>query len=494
MRRLSILVLLVGTAASAQPIQSVENAFPGVTFSAPVGVELAPGQPARAYVVEQGGTTAPPRIVTLEPGDAAPTVFLDLSDRAASRNETEFGLLGLAFHPDYATNGRVFVHYTAPASPRIAGERVLVTRIAEFARSGADPLTADPASERVLLEVDQPAENHNGGKIAFGPDGYLYIGLGDGGGAGDPFQNGQDLTTLLGALLRIDVDAVGVPYGIPDSNPFALTDGPERDEIYAWGFRNPWKFSITRAGEIWLADVGEDTWEEVDVIQGGKNYGWPRVEGPACFPIGSSCDLSPFEAPVTWYGHDGAGGFSITGGHVVEFADTELSFHYLYGDYVSGRMWAIAPGGTPQVVLETVPTAGGGTRKPNIAAIDPAPPAGPLAGEPLLVDYAGTIYVLRLQGVLADGGGPEAAGPSLRLRGANPFRTVTAIELEARGARARVTLLDALGREVGVLHDGPTLPASLRLEVEGRDLAPGVYRVRTDTEAGSASVALVRMR
>ena len=498
MRRLSIIVLalVLGPAASAQ-IVSVENAFPGVTFASPVGVEVAPGQPARAYVVEQGGTSAPPRVVTLESGDAAPTVFLDLSDRAASRSGTEYGLLGLAFHPDYETNGRVFVHYTAPASPRVEGVRVLVTRISEFERSASDPLVADPASEIVILEEDQPAENHNGGRIAFGPDGYLYIGLGDGGGANDTFGNGQDPTTLLGSLLRIDVDDVpdGETYGIPEGNPFALTDGLERDEIYAWGLRNPWKFSITSAGEIWLGDVGQDIWEEVSVIEAGGNYGWNEVEGPACFPPGSTCDLSAYDAPVAWYGHDfGTGGFSITGGHVVEVSGT-LTGQYLYGDFVSGRMWALEPGGTPEVILETVPTANGGTRTPNIAAIDPAPTDGPLRGEPLLVDYGGTVYVLRLASTIANDDGPEAARPTLRLGGANPFRTETAVEIAARpGEPLRVMLIDALGREVALLHDGPAPAGPLRLGVDGRALAPGVYRVRLDAEAGRTSLAVVRVR
>ncbi|MEM7789606.1 MAG: PQQ-dependent sugar dehydrogenase [Bacteroidota bacterium] len=496
---LSLVLLLAGGAVSAQPSFVVEDAFPGVTFASPVGVELAPGQDTRAYVIEQGGTTAPPRVLTLESGDAAPTVFLDLSDRASSRDGTETGLIGLAFHPDYAENGRLFVHYTAPVATSVPGERVLLTRISEFTRSATDPLAADPASERILLEADQPARNHNGGKIAFGPDGHLSIALGDGGGADDEFGQGQDPTTLLGALLRIDVDDVpdGAAYGIPDGNPFALTDGPERDEIYAWGLRNPWKFSIASDGAIWLADVGQRVWEEVNRIEAGRNYGWNTVEGPDCFPeTVTSCDLSGLAAPEVWYAHDAQGGFSITGGYVVEQGGTgALEGHYLYGDFVSGRMWAYRPGASPQVILESVPAANGGTRTPNIAAIDPAPPSGPLAGEPLLVDYAGTIHVLRLATIATDEGAPAASAPRLRLGGANPFATETRVEVEARpGTAARVTLADALGRTVAVLHDGPVPAGTFRLPVDGRPLAPGVYHVRLATEAGQASVPVVRVR
>ncbi len=279
------LALLLAGPTWAQEV-TVEDAFPGVTFTTPVGVVLAPEQAGRAYVVEQGRSGAPSRVLTLEPGDAAPTVFLDLSDRTLAGGEA--GLLGLAFHPDYAQNGRLFVSYTAPSA-----SAALVSRVSEFSRSTTNLFQADAASERVLLEVDQPAQNHNAGKIAFGPDGTLFIALGDGGGANDPFGNGQDPTTLLGALLRIAVDDVpeGQPYRIPDDNPFAATDGPERPEIYATGLRNPWKFSITSGGEIWLGDVGQASWEEIDVIEAGGNYGWSEVEGPACFPPGS--DVRP---------------------------------------------------------------------------------------------------------------------------------------------------------------------------------------------------------
>ena len=313
--------------------------------------------------MEQGGGSGRSRIVTLEPGDAAPTVFLDLDDRVAAGGEA--GLLGLAFHPDYEQNGRLFVYYTAPPGPGDPG--VLVSRVSEFARSASDPLTADPASERVILEEDQPADNHNGGTITFGPDGFLYIGFGDGGGGGDPFDNGQDPTTLLGALLRIDVPE-GEPYGIPDDNPFAATDGPERDEIYAYGFRNPFKFSITSTGEIWVGDVGQDTWEEIDVVEAGGNYGWNEVEGPepASRP-GSSCDLSAYQAPVVCL-RVRTRRQSITGGYVVETHRLRaLQGAYLYGDFISGRLWAFRSRNAtgPVFILDSVPNGSGGTRTPE---------------------------------------------------------------------------------------------------------------------------------
>lgn len=483
MRLVLLAVALAAPAALAQTVVA-EDAFPGVRFAAPVGVEVAPGQPDRAYVVEQGGRGAPSRVVTLRAGDAAPSTFVDLSDRVVTGGEA--GLLGLAFHPDYAQNGRVFVSYTAPVASPQTGVRVFVSRVSEFARSATDPLRADPATERVLLEVDQPESNHNAGAILFAPDGTLLIALGDGGGGGDPFQNGQDVTTLLGALLRIDVDDVpqGAPYGIPDDNPFALTDGPERDEIYAYGFRNPWKVSATSDGAIWLGDVGQNRWEEVDRVEAGRNYGWNEVEGPECFRSG--CDLDAYAGPVVSYGR--SEGQSITGGYVVETPGSALQGAYLYGDFQSGRLWAFREGSDPELLLTTVPTPGG-EQSPLIASIDPGPPEGPLGGDPLVVDYSGRIYRLRAAATAAE---PATAALAARVAGPNPFRERTEIVVEApAGEPVSVVVYDVLGRTVGRLHDGP-VSGTLRLRVEG--LAPGAYTVRVSTLSGRQTLSMVRVR
>ena len=471
----------------AQPALTVEDATPGVAFVRPVGVKAAPGQDGRLYVMEQGSSTQPSRIRTLVPGDAAATVFLDITDRAATASEG--GLLGLAFHPDYGANGRLFVSYTAPAS----GTGVLVSRVSEFARLASDPLRADPASERVVLEEPQPFANHNGGTVAFGPDGYLYVGLGDGGGAGDPLGNGQDATTLLGAILRLDVDTVpaGKTYGIPADNPFAASGGPERGEIWAYGFRNPYRFSVSDAG-LWVGDVGQNTWEEVDQVVKGGNYGWNQVEGPECYVAG--CDLSAYLPPVVSYPRTAEGGRSITGGVVTRALrdDGSAGADYLYGDFASGRLWALplrtpAGGpavrdGEPRVILETVPDGGGGRRTLLISSIDE------VHGRVLVTDYGGTVYRLAARATAAAPDGPAAA-LAVTLAGPNPSRGPTAVRVQASGP-VRVAVLDVQGREVAVLWDGPAPPAWLPV---GGALAPGVYTVRAVSAEGTATLRLARL-
>ena len=243
--------------------------------------------------------------------------------------------MGLAFSPAYAENGSFFVYYSA-ANPR----RSVLSR---FTVSPDTLLQADAASETVLLEVTQPFSNHNGGQLAFGPDGYLYLGLGDGGGGGDPHSNGQDLGSLLGSLLRIDVsDDPGQPpgYRIPQDNPFAGV--PEaRPEIWAYGLRNPWRFSFDRkTGDLWLADVGQNRREEINIIRKGRNYGWNIMEGSECFQPGSQCTPAGLEPPLFEYGN--GEGCSIIGGYVYRGSRLlSLTGAYVYADYCSGSIWAL---------------------------------------------------------------------------------------------------------------------------------------------------------
>ena len=254
------------------------DAFPGLQFTNPVG--LAPMGDGRLCVVEQPG-----RVTCLQDGNAS--LLLDIRETVNDAN-WEQGLLGLAFHPDFAGNGRFFVAYTTHDDGTL--------RLAEFGASASANGTgvrdhADTDSEGVMLEVMQPYRNHNGGHLEFGPDGYLYLGLGDGGKYSDAFANAQNLGTLKGSLLRLDVDE-GDPYGIPDDNPFA--DGGGAPEIWAYGFRNPWKFSFdSETGELWLGDVGQDAWEEINVVERGGNYGWAYYEGSHCYE-------SPFEHYDGW--------------------------------------------------------------------------------------------------------------------------------------------------------------------------------------------------
>lgn len=325
--------------------------FTNLSFSNPVAMLQAPGQSAHWYVVEQGGV-----VYRFAAANPSKTIVVDLTSRVTSGGER--GLLGMAFHPQFPTDPRVFFSYTTTVSSQ------LVSRVSSFTGAvGADgAVTINPASETVLLAFNQPSTNHNGGHIAFGRDGYLYIGLGDGGGAGDQWGtngNGQRLTTLLGKLLRIDVDQVPAnqSYGIPASNPFFDPANPNDrcgptarssgncPEIYAWGFRNPWRFSFDRAnGELWLADVGQNAHEEVNRVTLGGNYGWRCREGAHDYDSAGTpaCAGAALIDPLIEYDH--SQGQSITGGFVYRGQqDTAFVGRYLFGDYVSGNIWTWIP-------------------------------------------------------------------------------------------------------------------------------------------------------
>jgi glucose/arabinose dehydrogenase len=317
----------------------------------PTGVTNAGGD-RRLYVNERGG-----RLISVEP-DGTSTLFGDLSDRIVAGGER--GLLGLAFHPDYQRNRRLFVDYTRAGAGGDEGDTV----IAEL-HATADGAAIDAASERVLLVVDQPAANHNGGQLAFGPDGYLYVGLGDGGGGGGSSGNAQNPDALLGSIVRIDVDAKpaqGKAYAIPPDNPFVGSGGAP--EVWAKGLRNPWRFSFDRtASQIWIGDVGQGAYEEIDrapSAKGGLNYGWPILEGNHCYQAQACQAPSGYQPPVSEYSH--ADGCSVTGGYVYRgTAQPALAGFYLFGDYCSGKLWAIPaiaapPAGrtvTPKLVLAT---------------------------------------------------------------------------------------------------------------------------------------------
>ncbi len=298
-------------------------------FDRPIFVGHAGDASGRLFVVEKPG-----RILVVHNGQVRNEPFLDITDRVRS-GAYEQGLFSVAFHPGYPTNGRVFVDYTDHNGDTV---------VSEFA---ADPgqATADPQSERVLLQVAQPYENHNGGMIAFGPqDGYLYISAGDGGSGGDPLGHGQNAGTLLGSLLRIDV-AIESGYAIPVDNPFA-GQPDKRPEIFAYGLRNVWRFSFDRVtGDLWLADVGQNDLEEVHLalapLRGGLNFGWNIMEGSACFPpIVTGCATEGLQIPIAEYGRDN--GCSITGGYAYRgHAFPALAGAYIFGDYCSGRVWTL---------------------------------------------------------------------------------------------------------------------------------------------------------
>ncbi|MHA2249946.1 MAG: PQQ-dependent sugar dehydrogenase [Candidatus Kariarchaeaceae archaeon] len=306
----------------------LENSFPKLTFDNPVDFQNAGDGSNRNFVVEQPGRI---RVFDNNPNVTRYGLFLDITDRVVFGGE--MGLLGLAFHPNYAENGYIYLDYTADDPRR--------TVISRFTVDTDDFNKVDKFSEIIILQIDQPYSNHNGGQIAFGPDGYLYVALGDGGLANDPDGNGQDRTTLLGSLLRIDIDQTsqGRNYSVPSDNPFVNNTKGYKEEIYAYGLRNPWRFSFdTMSGKLFVADVGQNRYEEVNLVEKGKNYGWDEMEGKHC--LGITCDKDGLEKPIVEYDHNQ--GISITGGYVYRGSKLpELFGYYLYADYGSGRIWRL---------------------------------------------------------------------------------------------------------------------------------------------------------
>ncbi len=363
-----------GACAAGAPVGGIPALTARLVVSGlrnPLDLQSVPGDAERLYVVEQGG-----RIRVVRNGQLQSAAFLDVASRLSSGGER--GLLGLAFHPQFASNRRFYVNYTNPAGD---------THIAEYRASSAD--AADPASERVLLVVPQPFSNHNGGGLAFDNSGRLLIALGDGGSGGDPQNNGQRLDTLLGKIVRIDVDA-GSPYSLPADNPFLATAGA-RGEIWAYGLRNPFKIAVDRpTGDLYIGDVGQNRVEEIDVgaaaRRGGENYGWRITEGTQCFNPASGCDRGGITPPVYEYTH--AEGCSVTGGAVYRGCRVPaLAGTYFFGDFCTGlvRSFRLANGAASELRDWTSATRGVGA--PSSFGLD-------AAGELYIVDYDGELYRL----------------------------------------------------------------------------------------------------
>jgi glucose/arabinose dehydrogenase len=388
--------------SSGFPQLQLVPAFPGQKFKRPLWMEEAPDGSRRTVVIEQAG-----KILMLSPGQASSnwTVFADLTERHPMVQNEE-GLLAFAFHPGFKTNGACYLFYSQQSPKRVVLSAVKV--------SGSDPNKLDLTTERVLLEILKPYWNHNGGTLLFGPDGYLYLSLGDGGLGGDPHNVGQSGHHLLGKILRLDVNSRygKLPYGIPKDNPFAGKDEkgnlkpdpfdtkPEgvRPEIWAYGLRNVWRMSFDReTGELWAGDVGQDKWEEVDLITKGGNYGWSVREGFHDFknvkPQGTPID------PVIEYAHNPAlakeskfpehsPGVSITGGYVYRGKKIpSLQGVYIYADFVMGTVWGLR--------AEKGKAAGQATLIPTNPALQPASFGQDAAGEVYLLSFDGNIYALR---------------------------------------------------------------------------------------------------
>lgn len=476
--RLLPFALVLALAAPAHAQLSVDVAFPNLApFDGPVGIGHDPVDAGLLYVVEQDGVI---EVFDNDPEVTATSVFLDITDRVSSGGET--GLLGLAFHPDYAENGYLFVNYTTGGPLR--------SRVSRFSRSETNPAEADPASELVLLEINQPFSNHNGGGLAFGPDGYLYASFGDGGSGGDPEENGQDPATLLGAILRLDVDGGGTApdcggpdahYTVPDN---ALADGPggNCDEIYAWGLRNPWRFSFDRVtGQGWIADVGQNQWEEIDLMEDGGNYGWNTYEGNHCYD--GPCDPEGFIFPVWEYDH--ALGCSVTGGYVYRGEDApELAGKYVYGDYCSGRIWALDLSGfQPRNELLDVGTFSGLTSFGEDAA-----------GELYLVRSTGRVYRFSSESDTSSEGGVPEGDARLEVY-PNPATHEVRVDVPAGvSGPVRIAVYDTLGREAAVLWDGPAPAGEQTVTFDASGLPAGLYVVRLEAAGAVQSRKMVVVR
>jgi glucose/arabinose dehydrogenase len=324
---------LSSTPIPSVPLQllNVQRVFPNVSFKRMVDLVFSNDNAERAFLVLQSGRI---EVFDYTAGNPQPQEFLDIRNKVSNRGNEE-GLLGMTLSPKFLSDGHFYLYYSA-ADPR----RSVISR---FSVKSDNLYSADPSSEQVILEVSQPHSNHNGGQIHFGPDGFLYISLGDGGSRGDPEGNGQNLTTLLGSILRINVgtlDSLGT-YSVPSGNPFTNSSN-SKSEIWAYGLRNPWRFSFDSVtGDLWVGDVGQRHFEEINLVTRGGNYGWNVMEGFHCYTdADGSCDQSGLESPVAEYGRDG--GCSVTGGYVYRGSRLpELSGAYVYGDYCTGKIWAL---------------------------------------------------------------------------------------------------------------------------------------------------------
>lgn len=332
LQKLLVIVILLSPVLSNAQYQ-LQPAFPNIgTFNYPIELVHADDGTNRLFVVQQRGLVY---VFNNSPSASLKKVFINLSSKV-SPSGSELGLLGLAFHPDYENNRYFYVNYTFDSAS------TNWSRISRFTASLSNPDTALVSTEQILIKIQQPYTNHNGGKVAFGPDGYLYISFGDGGSGGDPLGNGQNRSTLLGKILRINVDSAsgGRNYSIPVSNPYFGNTSGFKEEIYAYGLRNPWKFSFDPPTNwLWAGDVGQNAYEEIDIIESGKNYGWNKMEGFHCY---GTCDTTGkgFTRPV--YEYPRSAGASITGGYVYRGSLLpSLYGKYIYADYSFGSVWAL---------------------------------------------------------------------------------------------------------------------------------------------------------
>ena len=481
--RACLLAAAILLASSVSPAQTVTlvNAFPRLSFTQPVLLTHAGDGTNRIFVVQQTGQ------IYVFPNDsntATAGLFLNIQNKLSALGAEE-GLLGLAFHPSYASNGYFYINYTAPNPLR--------TVVARYKVQTGNPDRADTSNAFIILQINQPATNHNGGNLVFGPDGFLYIGMGDGGPGNDPDGAGQNRSVLLGKMLRIDINdtTASTHYRISPDNPYVGNGQGWREEIWAYGFRNPWRWSFDPpTGMLWLGDVGQGAREEVDIVVKGGNYGWKIMEGTICRPPTTGCDTTGLIKPIKEYDHSG-GKNSITGGHVYHgYRRPDLAGAYIYADFGTGIIWMLR-------------YAGGVVTADNLL-LD-----SQIAISSFGLDQGGELYICsyaeaQTSGIYRFAGNPQtSAGEESRLPAAfaldqnfpNPFNPSTTIDFHLPvSAPVRLEVFDVLGRKVATLVDGERQAGRSRVTWDARDASSGVYFYRLSWAGGTITKSLVLTR
>lgn len=446
----------------SQPFELV-NAFPNVSFSSPLFVTHANDGTNRVFIVQRFG------LIKVLPNDSNTTnskIFLDVTNLNNASTYLERGLLGLAFHPNYAANGYFYIYYTRVGD----GANVL----SRFSRSATDPDKADSLSEQILWAVTDPYVNHNGGILFFGLDGYLYVGMGDGGSSGDPGNRAQNPNEMLGKTHRVDVNTTsgGNNYGIPATNPFASGGG--RPEIFTIGMRNPWRMSQDPVtGLIWCGDVGQNLYEEIDIIEVGKNYGWKIMEATHCYSPPTGCNQTGLTLPIKEYGHSG-GNCSVTGGYVYRgIRRPELTGRYIYGDYCSAIVWKLKYENgivTEDEPILTAPSSvySFGTDQQN---------------ELYVCCGNGIVYRFNKSDLVSVSNNVTSLPEGFRLEQnyPNPFNPETNINyFIPELSRVKLTVFDATGKEISTLVNTTQLSGNYQIKWNGKDaygntIPSGVY-------------------
>jgi glucose/arabinose dehydrogenase len=482
---LAVATIVFSPGAQAQVWDYLEPLYDAAPLERPVAVRAVPGTSDIFLVAEQAG-----RVVAISTSsDEPPHVVMDVRDNTAGFSfHPESGLLGIEISPQFPADPSIFVFYV------YHDDSTLETRISRFSTDGASFPTANLESEEVIISLPREIPAHNGGDLHFSLEGLLYISIGDGACCGDPHERGQDPTNLFAALLRIDVEPSNdLPYSIPDTNPFVGNEDGWREEIYAYGLRNPWRFSIdAESGLILLGDVGELAWEEINVIVPGGNYGWNVMEGNDCFvwPPGSpvpECDPDQFIAPVVALDRDQ--GNSVTGGVIYRGARRpDLYGHYVFADWSLGRIYSLEldEDGEPGELTEMLAV---GWLHVSAFGTDNT-------GELIIVDYFGGRLLQFIDATSEAEPAPAPVRTALTHAGPNPFRSSTALEIAtAEPIEATLALYDRTGRRVATMIDEQVISQSRIIEIDGRDLAAGAYFATLTVDGRHVTtIALTRIR